>query len=225
MFYYENDRYKNKRVSLFDTVVSKVKNAFVDTNIEKLDIRLKYVDWLRGESFINDFHELFKHKYPEADKLELVELVTLLYVDFIKQIKSGKYSHEAAARFLVDGKKKYLDGLKKQRPTRKEVHQISPNSFIFEDVEDDDDDDDELERDVSVGDIVYVEIDFNKNLNNRCKVFLYDIENFLDGVVVNIEDVIAIRYLNFIDQIRLEGNNPKVMKAILKSYINSKALE
>lgn len=218
--YYELRGKKSKKISIFDTVVNKVINAFVDTETEKLDIKLKYVDILRGEEVVNDLKDTFIDKYPIVAKFEVADLFYLLYGDFIMQIKNGKFSHSDAADFLIDGKRKYLDILSKRRSTRKEIQQVSPNSFIFEDIEEEDEDFVENgSREFSINDVVYFELIFNIRQNNRCKVFLYDIEPYLDGEVINVEDVIAIRYLNFIDQVRLEGNNPKIMKSILKNFI------
>ena len=223
MSYYEIRNTKNKRPSLFDAVVNKVVGAFVDRDKEKIDLKLRYVDILRGEEYVNDIRDILIDKYSEASKFELVDLIYLLYVDFIRQIKNGKYSHKDAAIFLLDGKRKYLDTLNKPKFTRKEVHQVTPNTFIFEEIEEDEEE--EFDEEISIGDLVLFETAFNIRDNNRCKVFLYDIEQYLEGEVLTVQDIIRIRYLNFIDQVRLEGNNSKVMNAIMKNFINEKSLE
>lgn len=219
MSYYELRRNKKRSASLFGDIVNKIVHAFVDTEQERLELKLKYVDILRGEAFVNDLRDTYIDVYPEANKFELIDLITLLYVDFVNQIKNGTYSHQDAATFLVNGKRKYLDSIKKPRLTRKKVQQVSLYSYILEDIEEEETEDD-LDQEISAGDVVYLEIVFNTRENNRCKVFLYDIEPYLEGESLNVQDIIAIRYLNFIEQVRLEGNNSKVMKAILKNFIN-----
>ncbi|MCM3390433.1 hypothetical protein LG296_20525 (plasmid) [Ureibacillus chungkukjangi] len=228
MYYYDQSRgNKYKKNSLFESVVNRIINTFVDTKSEKLNIKMRYVDILRGENYVNDLRDIFIDKFPEASKFELIDLIMILYTDFIEKIKNGDHSHSTAARYLLEGKRKHLNNLEKRNTiTRKEVHQVTPNTLIFEDIEEDDFEDEELEHDdVSVDDIVYFDIDVNSNQNNRCKVFLYDIEPYLNGDKIDVKEVIAICYLSFIDQIRKKGNNPKIMKAILNNFINEKAQE
>jgi len=221
MSYYQLRKNKKRSTSLFEGVVNKLFDAFVETDKEKLELKMRYVDILRGEAFVNDLRDTYIDKYPEASQFELIDLITMLYIDFINQIKKGNYSHQEAAAILVNGKKKYIDSLKKNLLTRKKVQQVSPYSFIFEEIEEEDEDiDNDLDSDFSAGDVVYLEVVFNTRENNRCKVFLYDIEPYLEGKLINVQDVVAIQYLNFIEQVRLEGNNTKVMKNILKNFLN-----
>lgn len=208
---------------MFSSVVNKVMKVFVDTENEKLDLKMRYVDVIRGGEFIDDLIDTYIDQYPEISRFKLGKLISILFIDFINQIKSGHYNHKDAAQFLLDGKRKYLDVLDKPKVTRKEVHMVSPYTFIFEDIEEDEDDE-EVEQensDLSLSDVVYLEIIIDIRQKNRCKVFLYDIKPYLEGIDINVQDVIVIRYLNFIEQIRLEGNNSRIMKSIMKSFRNS----
>ncbi|MCM3390637.1 hypothetical protein LG296_20170 (plasmid) [Ureibacillus chungkukjangi] len=228
MSYYDVRAMKDRKKSIFTSVVNKIRNALVDIENEKLDLKMRYVDVVRGDEYVNDIRDTFITQYPELNQFELGKLIALLYVDFIINIQSGNLSHKDAARFLIEGKRKYLDVLHKPKSkiTRKEVQQVSPTTFIFQDIEDDEDEDEEFDDykepkgHFSMSDIVFIEIVLNIRQNNRCKVFLFDIEPYLEGFTLDVEDVIVINYLDFIERIRWEGNNTKMMKRIVKNFIN-----
>lgn len=222
MSFYEI-RGKKRKTSLFDSVISKVFNA-LDLDTEKLGLKMRYVDVLRGEELVNDIKDTFIEYYPQVASLNLGDIITVLYSDFLRQIKNGNQNHKLAAEFLLSGKSRYLAQLDKPKVQKKEFHQVNQNTFIFEDV-DDDEDLEELSDKFGSGELVFVDILFKKRDINRGKVFLYDITTYLNDEVFSLEDMIVIRYLNFIEQVRLEGNSHKVMKAILKNLGYKKTLE
>ncbi|PLT32546.1 hypothetical protein CUU64_18770 [Bacillus sp. V5-8f] len=50
----------------------------------------------------------------------------------------------------------------------------------------------------------------------RSEVLLYDQSDYMRDIRMTVEEMLAIIYLEFMQQIKKEGNNEKVMKAILK---------
>jgi hypothetical protein len=49
----------------------------------------------------------------------------------------------------------------------------------------------------------------------RGEILLNDLDPYLEGIELSIEDVISIVYLDFIESIKKEGNSIKVQKSIL----------
>jgi hypothetical protein len=205
-----------KKRSLLERLVKKIEMA-LNLDIVKLNLTMKYIDVLRGYAFIDDLKETFGENHPECKTLNISDIISILYEDFIKQIKNGNQNHKVVAEFLLDGKLRYIDSMKKNVPYERRFKQITPNTFIYEDVELEDDDIDDDVDEENLEETVYVEIFIKEKFVNRGKILLYDLEPYLKGEKITIEDVISIRYLNFIDQLRVEGNNRKVMKAILIS--------
>lgn len=216
--------YKRNSHSFLGSIMNKVyKTVFVsekDTVVTEL--KMKYVDILRGEELINDIKDTYLDYYPDVKFLDLEDIVAILFKDFLNQIKSGNQDHQQAVNFFIQGKNKYMEGRNKVQQ-KKEVQQVSSNTFIFEEVEELDEP--KNVNDLKPGDTVYLSVELNTRDINRVKVFLYDVEPLLNGEILTTSDIITIRYLNFIDQIRNSGNNKKVIMAILKNLGYQKALE
>lgn len=213
MTYYEvRSKYQQKK-SFMERLVQKVEAA-LDLDTVKLSLKMKHIDYLRGEAFIDDIQEIFEEVYPECERLNIAELINILFKDFIKQIKSGTQDHKVVADFLLDGNLRYLQPLiqikKKNGSSQRELQQVSTYSFIYEDVIEEED-----VCDKELDDMVYIDIMFKEKFINRVKILLYDLEPHLKRESFSVEEVIVIRYLNFIERVRTEGNNPKVMESIL----------
>lgn len=211
MAYYEIRSKYNQKKSLMDRLRHKIE-AVLDLDTVVLSLKMKHIDLLRGNAFIDDIQETFDEAYPDCMRLNIADLINILFQDFIKQVKSGTHDHRVVADFLLDGNLRYLHPLK-QKQTKKEsqrkLQQVTPYSFIFEDVEEEIDEVEEMDE------MVIVDIAFKERFINRVKILLYDIEPHLKGENLSVEDVIVIRYLNFIERLRIEGNNRKIMEAIL----------
>lgn len=212
-YYKVRSKYHRKR-TLLEKLRHKIEAA-LDLDTVLLSLKMKHVDLLRGIAFIDDIQDTYKEFYPDCVNMDIAELINILFRDFLRQIKNGNHDHQTVADFLLEGNLKYLQPLKRkpkkmESPQRK-LNQISPYSFVFEDVEE------EIEYEEETDDLVYVDIAFKEKFINRIKILLYDIEPHLKGEHFTVEDVIVIRYLNFIERIRIEGNNPKVMDAIIRN--------
>lgn len=221
--YYETKGRKKKGNSVF----KKVLNAFVDIapDQEVLDLKMRYVDVLRGEEFLNDIKDLYIDKDPSVSNIDLEDIIAVLYENYLQLIKNGNMDHQKAANFLVKGKKKYLDTMKSPKENRNEFRQISPNTFILEDVEDFGIQLETANDNFDTSELVNLHVTLNNRDINRGKVFLYDINAYLNNEVLNVEDVMVISYLNLIHAIREKGNNVKVMESILYNLGYKDALE
>ena len=221
--YYETKGRKRKGNSVF----KKVLNAFVDiaSDQEVLDLKMRYVDVLRGEEFLSDIKDLYIDKDPSVSNIDLEDIIAILYENYLQLIKNGNMDHQKAANFLVKGKKKYLDTMKSQKENRNEFRQISPNTFILEDAEDFGIQLGDANDSFDTSELVNLHVTLNNRDINRGKVFLYDINAYLNNEVLNVEDVIVISYLNLIHAIREKGNNVKVMESILYNLGYKEALE
>ena len=50
----------------------------------------------------------------------------------------------------------------------------------------------------------------------RTEILLYDLSQSMEQEKITVEELITILYLDFIDRIKKEGNNEKVMRSIIK---------
>ncbi|MEX3623637.1 hypothetical protein [Viridibacillus arvi] len=209
---------KKKNSSLIRSIANKIYSSVfeVETDTVELKLRMNYVDILRGEELVNDIKDTYMDYYPDVLYLRVEDIIAILYKDFLNQLKSGNQDHKQAVNFLLQGKKEYLNEIERVKiiQQKKELQQISPNTFILDaGIEVEEVDIDDLEP----CDIVHLQLEFKIRDINRGKLFLYDVEPFLENVKISIEDVIVIRYLNFIEQIRDSGNNKNVILSILRN--------
>lgn len=183
------------------------KKGFFDfiftTQSRYLELSFPYYDFLRGEVFVQDFNDLFEDDSPIM--LTVEHLISLLYDDFLTQIKKGT-EFESMARFLAACKEKYLE---KPQVTERVLKQIQTNLFSFENVE----------REIPVKPkkekIAYVTIRLKSSFILRGEIFLHDLAPYLGDQDIVIEELFAILFLDFLDKIKQKGNSMSVMKAIL----------
>ncbi|WP_121616799.1 hypothetical protein [Virgibacillus halodenitrificans] len=212
MTYYEV-RYNYYKKNTFVNRLKDKIEAVLELDTVAISLKMKHIDILRGFAYIDDIKEVFEKVYPGCLKLDIADLINILFQDFVKQIKNGDQNHKEVADFLLDGNLRYLHLLKKRRSTnestQRKLQQISTYSFVLEDVEE------TIQVEEDMNEIIFYDILFKEKFINRIKILLYDLEPYLKGENFSVEEVIVIRYLNFIERIRTEGNNPQVMEAIL----------
>lgn len=188
------ERLSNQKDSLLDFLFT--------SKYRYIEIKLPYYEYLRGEVFCQDLMDLFEEA-PYT--FSVVSLMSILFEDFLTQIKKGT-NYENMARFLVENKYKYLDPPKKETRVLK---QVNTNLFSFETTEEEVAVKEENSR------TAYLTVKIRDKMLLRGEIFLHDLSPFLNKELLQIEELFAILYLDFIAKIKEKGNNVDVMKAIL----------
>jgi hypothetical protein len=178
--------------------------GYLFSNRKYLTVSLPYYDFLRGKVFLEDIRENFIEESPPQFGLD--DLIYLLYNDFLTQIKRGA-KNEQIAQYLLSGLNRHFQVTKREKRIMKP---ISQSSFEFELIEEED-----IEMQQEKGKTAYLSIRMRESEILRAEVLLHDLENYLGGTEVSIEQIIAITYLDFIEKVKSEGNSLKVQKAIL----------
>jgi hypothetical protein len=180
---------------------------YVLGNQKYLTIITSYYDYIRGEVFIDDMFDIFDD-VPRG--FDLAVLIHLLYKDFLTQIKKRNINKEVA-RFLLSGKAQYLGEKKVERRVMKA---LTEHVFTFESIEEEFIKESEKERKA------YITIQMKESEILRGEIFLHDLTPYLNNQHVTIEDLLTILYLDFINQIKEQGNSDKIQKNIL-SHLKS----
>jgi hypothetical protein len=176
-------------------------------NRKYLTIVTGYYDYIRGEVFIDDMFDIFDD-VPRG--FDLAVLIHLLYKDFLTQIKKGNVNKQVAG-FLLSGKARYLGEKKAERRVMKA---LTEHVFTFESIEEEIIEESEKEKKA------YITIQMKESEILRGEIFLHDLTPYLNNQHVTIEDLLTILYLEFINQIKEQGNSDKIQKNIL-SHLKS----
>lgn len=171
-----------------------------------ITVTVPYYEYLRGIVFCDDLKENFIDEVPF--QFDLTLLIFLLYDDFLAQIKRGSAKNEQISNYLLAGKKKYFQ----QRTVEKKI--IKPlNQYLltFETIEEEE----EAELSSEEEKKAYLDIRIKETEVLRGEILLNDLEPFMMGTNITIEELITIVYLDFIENIKQQGNSVKVQKSIL----------
>lgn len=173
-----------------------------------LTVELPYYSYLRGNVFISDLRDNYKEEVPYA--FDLSTLIFLLYDDLMNQIKRGVADNKQIAQYLIAGKNKYFP----QKTVEKRVLKpLTKHVFEYQTIEEEEDDEAPNEEKTA-----YLTIRMRESEILRGEVLLHDLDSYFSGEEITIEQVIAIVYLDFIENVRNNGNSLKVQKSIL-SYL------
>ncbi|WP_066297409.1 hypothetical protein [Bacillus sp. FJAT-29937] len=178
---------------------------FFTSKYRFIELKLPLYEYLRGKVFIEDIVDLYEEEEESID-ISINQLIDILYIDFLSQIKKG-VSFENMANYLVSKKQQYLSPPTSQKRIMKRVN---TNLFTFKTVE----------EEVSItpeeeSQHAYITLKIKEAALLRGEVFLHDLTPYLAGHSLQIEEVIIILYLDFIEKIKDKGNNLEVMKAIV----------
>lgn len=175
---------------------------------QKIILPLKPYDLMRGKIYIEDVIETYE-ECPESFSLN--ELIVVLIDDLLQQVKRGAMSHKELAYMLLNGKQQYFKQMKSLSSTR-ELKKISTYLYQMEEYE-------ELEEE----EFTALEISLHESIIERGNVLLFELKPYLKNVSITFEEMLVIRYLNFLHLVVTEGNNEKVIKVILQNlgYVES----
>lgn len=164
---------------------------------------MPYYDYIRGKIFIEDLRDNFGEDVPY--NFDMGVLLHMLYDDFLAQIKKGAKNEEIAL-YLIRGKEKHF----KKKKQKRVMKALTKHIFEFETVEEEDEYFESQESKIA-----YLELRIRESEVLRGEVLIYDLEPFMKGINVTIEQLISIVYLDFIENVKSEGNSLKVQKSIL----------
>lgn len=176
---------------------------FIFNSRKYLTLVIGYYDYLRGKVFIDDMYDMYED-IPNG--FDLAVLIHLLYKDFITQIKKGAENKQVAG-FLLAGKVEYLEEKKIEKRVMKA---LTEHVFTFESIEED-----IIEERHNKEKKAYLTIRMKESEILRGEIFLHDLSPFLKDQHLTIEDLLTILYLDFIKQIKENGNSVKVQKNLL----------
>jgi len=172
------------------------------SNRKYITVVIPYYDYLRGKVFIDDLRDNFEDEIPLD--LDIAFLLYMLYDDFLTQIKKGAKTEQIAA-YLIDGKRKHFYKKVKQKRIMKP---LTTHVFEFETIEEGYTEDDDEKK-------AYLAIRMRESEILRGEVLIHDLDIHLKGTDLSVEELIAIVYLDFIENVKKEGNSVKVQQSIV----------
>ena len=183
--------------------------GYLFTNRRYIEIEIPYYSYIRGKIFVEDLRDNYGDEVPIS--FDVGYLIYMLYTDFLSQIKKGLKNEDIAA-YLLQGKEKHFKIAKKERRVMRALtrHLLEVDTL-----------EDEIE--VSVPDnekTACIELRMRESKLLRAEVLIHDLQPYLKGSNLTVEQIIAIIYLDFISNIKNEGNSVKVQKSIL-AHIHS----
>lgn len=166
-----------------------------------IEVELPYYSYLRGEIFIDDLRDNFQDKIPLT--FDLGDLLKLLYDDFLIQVKKGA-KHEQIARYLLNGYEKHImENSFQSRNLSPITSDLIGMGGEEEQVE--------FEPKFAVLTLRIKETDIY-----RGEILLADLKLFTGEIEFLVEHIIAIVYLDFIENVIKEGSSLKVQKNIVR---------
>jgi hypothetical protein len=174
---------------------------YLITSRKAISIKIPYYEYLRGRIFINDIKDIYGDEVPHS--FDILALICMLYDDFMDQMKRGG-EHKLAAMYLLEGKMKLSA---KSVQAKRELKALSSHIFSMEEVEIENEDTKDERH-------AYLEILMKEEEILRGEVLIHDLENYLDGQALSVEDIIVIRYVDFINKIKQEGNTQRAQNSI-----------
>jgi hypothetical protein len=159
-----------------------------------LSIRIPHYDLLRAEMFTEDIMELCDYEL----KLNVYELVALLFKDFLSQVTNGT-DHRLLLTKLMEKHDAYI------RPTeiRKEYIQVTSNHLKFKEVV--------VPKKIKW---VVLKLELTRKAALRGEVFLMDLSQIEPRFQITLEELIPILIMDFVIQLKA-GNDGKLIQGII----------
>jgi hypothetical protein len=183
-----------------------------------LELELPYYDYLRGNVLISDMQNVLEN----CPGIDIGKLIALLYLQFLYQVRKGSTT--------VNNKKQGLDletlGYKLisikndciapkliEKVRKEEFKQVSPNTWAFEEHEE------EIEQPKkNKPQYACPVIRMKAEDIYRGEILLNDLSEINEDIDFNVEELMAMLYIDFIKRIKQEGNDEKVLKSIVVAY-------
>ncbi|WP_445491468.1 hypothetical protein [Niallia sp. 03133] len=178
------------------------------TERKYITLKIPYYAYLRGKIFIEDLRDNYEEDVPY--QFDVAFLIHMLYTDFMDQVKKGVKNEEVAA-YLKKGKTKYF-----KKKEKRVLKPITNYILKLETVEEPETELESKREEKSA----YIEMRMKEKVILRGEVLLFDLEPYLSGVSVSVEELISIIYLDFISSTAQQGNSTKIQSSIVQSLKN-----
>ncbi|MFS0783345.1 hypothetical protein [Bacillus sp. 1P06AnD] len=179
-------------------------SIFMGSNKEFIYIDIPYIDYIRGNVFVEDMKENFD---DVPYNFNLSYLIYLLYDEFLTQVKLGA-NHKEVASYLINAYDQYCTVTTQEVRVLKAV---SKSSFKFETA---------AKEQRSQEKQVELQLKMKKSEILRGEIILHDIQEYLGEKKITIEHILIARYLDFINDVKKNGNSLTIQKAILSKFIS-----
>ncbi|MEQ2527591.1 hypothetical protein WMO40_12835 [Bacillaceae bacterium CLA-AA-H227] len=193
--------------------------ALMEPHYRYVEIELPYYDYLRGNVLIEDIFEITED-CPTS--LNLVSLISLLYIQFLSQIKKGVTTVNnrkqgldllTISHKLINLKESIYGPKFVEKIKIEQFNQLTPNSWGLEEYEE------EVERKISKAEKnAYLTIRMKSNQIYRGEILIHDLCNVNEEFDLTLEEIISLLYIDFIRKIKAEGNDERIMKSIVSAY-------
>lgn len=184
------------------TGTGEVFQKLFESKYVKLDITIPKYELLRGKALVSDVNEILSAHGQSPITID--DLFTLLYMDFLHQIKSGT-DLAAFGELLLRKKKEQEEDSYKV----KDVIQRNPFQFELQDKI--------IKNKKSL--IVYP-IKITRKAAWRGEVLLYDISQVVPDLNISLEELISIRYQDVMKSVK--KGNVDVLRAIIANVQNER---
>lgn len=175
------------------------------SNKKHITVEIPYYDYLRGIVFIRDLYDNFGEEI--RSDFDMSSLVYLLYTDFLTQMKKDATNQEVA-NYLIVNKEKFFG----RKATRKKVmKEVSKNLFSFDTILEHEEEGFPDDNDQTA----FLTFRARESDIYRGEILLYDLSAFLKDTLISVEELIAILYLDFLENIKAKGNCHKTQRSIV----------
>ncbi|RTR28183.1 hypothetical protein EKG37_17945 [Robertmurraya yapensis] len=193
--------------------------ALMEPHYGYIEIEFPFYDYLRGNVLIADIKEIIAD-CPAS--LNLVSLISLLYIQFLSQIKKGVTTVNnrkqgldllTISHKLINLKESIYGPKLVEKIKIEQFNQLTPNSWGLEEYEE------EVERKVSKEEKnAYLTIRMKSSQIYRGEILIHDLCNVNEEFDLTLEEILSLLYIDFIRKIKAEGNDERVMKSIVSAY-------
>ncbi|WP_284646386.1 hypothetical protein [Paenibacillus silviterrae] len=169
-----------------------------------LRLELRPYDILRAEVFLDDLYECT----DEEVKLDVIELVALLYAGFLKQVRLAKKSSlkNLASRLM----QKYDNWLDTSEVVRTYQEQKPDHWILVEQVQE------------NKSNVATLHIEMRRKSIVRGEVLLRDLNELVPSFALTLEQLISTLFVDFVAQVK-SGKTAELIDALLHS-MNEKPL-
>jgi len=167
-----------------------------------LEVSVPYYDYLRGDVLVSDLEIV-----NEDISVDIGNIFSLVILQFLIVMRKGS-ELENVGRSLMNKKDLYLNG--EEHHHQEELIMKSQNTWGLELVR--------TPKKVKPK-MAFIKFRMKASEIYRCEILLHDITQVIPQFDLCIEELVAILYLDFIKQIKSNGNNHQVMEQIIDALL------
>lgn len=186
-------------LGIFSNSAINKKNGFLSRLMEPrykcLRVEVPYYDFLRGQVFLSDIRDIVNKDLS----LDIEDFMTLLYLQFLYQVKRGDHDLKHFGMGLQHKIDLYLLNRKN------ELTEVKSNEWMLKPLEFESEKEKVAECEIRIKNTEYL----------RGEVLLNDIEEILEGFSCSVDQIVSILYQDFMTKIKREGNSENAMKQVV----------